>query len=52
MEKILQPYVEPEYTRLNAAPSVLTVRLALSPWIGLPFLFTTSALESNVLATS
>ena len=52
MEKILQPYVSPENTKLNAAPSVLTVRLAPSPCITLPFLLTTSALESNVLATS
>ena len=31
MEKILQPYVSPENTKLNAAPSVLTVRFAESP---------------------
>ena len=52
MEKILQPYVSPENTRLNEAPSVLTVRLALSPCIGFPLRETVNALLSNVFATS
>ena len=52
MEKILQPYESPENTRLNAAPSVLTVRLAESPCISFPLRETVNALLSNVLATS
>ena len=31
MEKILQPYESPENTKLNAAPSVVTVKFAASP---------------------
>ena len=52
MEKILQPYESPENTKLNAALSVETVRLAESPWMTLPLRDTVNALLSNVLATS
>ena len=45
MEKILQPYESPENTKLNAALSVLTVKLLESPWISFPLPATVNAVS-------
>jgi len=52
MVMILHPCDPSKKTSSNAAPSVVIVRSAASPIIGLPFLAIVNEFESNVLCES